>query len=187
MSTVVGRQKIPRMDRRVGLYLQVGIVCHAGYFFGFLYEAIVDVPNMLGARAVQAQALWDPYHWLTNPGFYYTIVGMPALVSLVLLLRRRTRLSLAGRVRLRASTGCHLVMMALTTIAVTQINDTLYFGAPIGDLGRVHFLAGAWFLVNAARISVTAVVIANLMKIYTEALAIPVSSAKVPGSPEVSP
>lgn len=57
-------------------------------------------------------------------------------------------------------------MAALTFVAVTQINDTLYFGPPINDPARVDALAWAWFGVNALRIGATAFATVKLIDFY---------------------
>jgi hypothetical protein len=154
------------------------VVCHAWFFFGFLYEEIVDVPNMMtGSHAVTAQALWDPYHSVTNPVFYYAIVAVPALVSLAFLWLRRDELSPANRTRLRVAIGGHLAMAVLTAIAVTQINGTLYFGPPINDPARVDTLAWTWFAVNALRLGATALATVRLAELC---LKISTTSARDP-------
>jgi hypothetical protein len=137
---------------RIELALRIGVVCHAWYLFGFVYEEIVDVPNMIGSRGGQAQGLWDPYHWLTNPVHYYAVIALPAIACLALLWHRRHELPPADRRRLHTAIGGHAVLAVTTGIAVTLINDTLYFGPPIGDPNRVRVLALTWFTVNGIRI-----------------------------------
>lgn len=154
------------MGSRTSVALRIGIVCHAWFCFGFLYEEIVDVPNMIGVRAAEAQALWDPYHWLTNPVFYYALIALPAPASLAYLWLKRAGLSPANQARLRVAIGGHLAMGILTMIAVTQINNIIYFGPPIGDPARVRLLASTWFVLNAARILATAVTTTKLVSIF---------------------
>jgi hypothetical protein len=149
----------------------VAIIGNAWYLFGFLYEEVVDVPNMMfGSSAAKAQAVWDPYHWATNPVFYYTIVAFPTFVSLVLLWLGRGELTPANRARLRAALGGHVAVAVLTGIAVTQINGTLYFGSPIGDSSQVHALAWTWFAVNALRIAATGLTVLKLIAIHSDAM-----------------
>ncbi|MCM9077973.1 MULTISPECIES: hypothetical protein [Streptomyces] len=155
------------MHARIGPAAGTAVLCHAWFFFGFLYEEIVDVPNMMmGAHAVEAQSLWDPYHSVTNPVFYYAIVAVPVLGSLAFLWLKRGGLSPANQTRLRLATCGHLAMAALTFVAVTQINGTLYFGPPINDPARVDTLAWAWFGVNALRIGATAFATVKLLDLY---------------------
>jgi uncharacterized membrane protein len=157
------------LTRHTDRALRIAIGCNAWFFFGFLYEEIVDVPNMMfGSRAASAQALWDPYHWVTNPVFYYVVVALPAVGSLVFLWLRRAELSPANRTRLQVAAGGHIAMALLTGIAVTQINGILYFGPPMGDPERVRTLAWVWFLVNALRITATALTVVKLVAIYTD-------------------
>jgi hypothetical protein len=135
-----------------------GAAIHANtmMFSGFVYEAIVDVPNLMLAKGVEAQALWAPYHWATNPVHFYTVPGLVLLPALLILWLRRAELSGHGRRRLRVALYGLLGTAVTTGIAVTQINDELYFGPPIGDPARVRFLAVTWFVVNALRIVSTA-------------------------------
>ncbi|MFE9933747.1 hypothetical protein [Streptomyces sp. NPDC005533] len=133
------------MHARIGPTVGTAVLCHAWFFFGFLYEEIVDVPNMMmGAHAAEAQSLWDLYHSVTNPVFYCAIVAVPVLGSLAFLWLKRGGLSPANQTCLRLATYGHLAMAALTFVAVTQINGTLYFGPPINDPARVDTLAWAW-------------------------------------------
>ncbi|MDX3536158.1 hypothetical protein PV721_17610 [Streptomyces sp. MB09-01] len=157
------------MHARIGPAASTAVLCHAWFFFGFLYEEIVDVPNMMiGAHAGEAQSLWDPYHSVTNPVFYYAIVAVPALGSLAFLWLKRGGLSPANQTRLRLATRGHLAMAALTLVAVTQINGTLYFGPPINDPARVDTLAWTWFGVNALRIGATAFATVKLIEFYLD-------------------
>lgn len=164
---------------RIELALRVGVVCHAWYLFGFVYEEIVDVPNLIGARGMQAQGLWNPYHWLTNPVHYYAVVAAPAIACLGILWRRRHEFLPADRRRLRAAVSGHFVLALTTGVAVTLINGPLYFGAPIGDPDRVRLLALTWFTVNGIRIAGVATATAALAAILLDRrVAVPVTAGQ---------
>ncbi|TPV96877.1 MAG: hypothetical protein B7733_02435, partial [Myxococcales bacterium FL481] len=50
---------------------------------GFVYEQLVDVPNLLGPNAVEAQAVWVRYHHRSDPGWFFAPPMLVALSSLV--------------------------------------------------------------------------------------------------------
>ncbi|MEU4360256.1 hypothetical protein [Streptomyces virginiae] len=117
----------------MSLALRIAVCCEAWYFFGFLYEELVDLPNLLGSRAQEAQALWNPYHWTSNPAYYYAIVGLAGLPCAITLWRSRSHLRQQDRARLKTARWATLALLLLTDVAVTQLNNTLYFGPPMAD------------------------------------------------------
>ncbi len=153
------------MSPRAGLALRIAVFSNAMMLFGFLYEEVVDVPNLMGSRAREAQALWGPYHWFSNPTYYFGLAGMAGLFSLLFLWLKRRELSSADRARLLVAIAGHAATAVLTVIAVTNINNHLYFGPPIGDPARVRLLAVTWFVLNAARIAATALTTTRLIGI----------------------
>lgn len=172
------------MNRNLGLALRVAIPCNTMMVFGFLYEEIVDVPNLIGAHGREAQALWNAYHWLTNPIHFYVVPGIVVELSLLFLWLRRRALPSADRARLMTALGGHVGTAVLTGIAVTQINNHLYFGPPIDDPARVRFLAVTWFVVNAVRIVSTAVTTVSLTRISRNLLTGTVDPGRATGAVE---
>lgn len=152
--------------KKITTALWIAIACSAMSFFGYVYEAIVDVPNMFGASPTDAKQMWTAYHSLTNPIHYHILPAMGAILGLAILWRYRSRLSSEQQKKLNIAIFTTIFANILTGIAVTQLNNRLYFGNPIDEPIVVINLAIAWSLVNFIRLLIVLICIISLLKIF---------------------
>ena len=65
-----------------------------------------------------------------------------------------------------------ILINILTGMAVTQINDKLYFNLPVNDSESVKDLAKIWAILNFIRLSFTAICTVILVKMFSIKLVI---------------
>lgn len=144
---------------------QFAFFTHTMWFFGNLYEQIVDAPNLLHASAT-ARLAWSGYHQLTNPIFYYVPLTQLGTVALWMLVGRFGRgLSDFQHRTFRQAAICSTVGVALTVVIVTQINLTLFFGTDFLEDEAVRRLAGLWLAGNAFRLVAVGACVGYLTKL----------------------
>ena len=128
------------------------VFTHAMWFFGNLYEEIVDTPNLL-AHAVEARAMWRQYHALTNPVYYHvpnTLVAL-AVLALVHACGRQHFTSEGARFFKRA-TAFSLLGVGLTVAIVTTLNFSLFLGTQLLPAPSIQWLVLTWLIGNGLRL-----------------------------------
>lgn len=153
-------------SRRLTWALWVAIFCNTMSFFGYVYEQIVFVPNMFSSSPTESKMLWTNYYTSTNPGHYHILVTVLALIAFIVLWIYRQGLGAQQSKRLKAATIMFVIANILTGIAVTQINNKLYFGGPINEAQVVLSLATSWALLNLMRAIAVFICIVSLLKIF---------------------
>lgn len=136
------------MQVKTGLWARIATVGHAHWFFGNLYEAVVDVPRLTGERAPGLLAPGSPAR--------YFIPAAPATLA-------STALALTGgwqdggdrRAIVTAAAGT-IAATGITVHLVRSVNLTLLRDQP--DRIRREQLARKWHRANLARLALLIVV-----------------------------
>ncbi len=122
-------------------------------FFGYLYEQIDFIPNYFyGSRQDEASLHWSKFHQLTNPAFYHILPAILAILCIINLWIRKDFLNKFQRKSLILISILTVITNLLTSLAVTQINDQLFFGQNIDNKTNLKVLALLWSGINASRL-----------------------------------
>jgi hypothetical protein len=135
---------------RWAVVARVGLAC---WFFGNLYEAVVDVPGLLAdARAGRARPVLAP----GSPVRYYAPTLPPTLAATATTLIRAGRAGHRGRAVTAAAALASAA--AMTAWLVPNVNlRLLRAGSPMSASERRH-LVRTWHRLNAARMGALAIV-----------------------------
>lgn len=136
-------------------------------FFGFVYEEIDFIPNYFSTTPIEAKAHWNSFHSLTNPAYYHILPSLIAIFSVVAIWFYKAYLSKRQIRKLRIVSIAIILINVLTVIAVTQINDKLYFEIPIESSETVKSLATIWAILNFIRLVLTAICTIMLIKMFS--------------------
>ena len=153
-------------NQKVTYALWVAIFCNTMSFFGYVYEEIVDVPNFFGSSPTNAKVLWTTYHTVTNPIHYHGFVTIVALIALVIIWFYKEGLDSHQIKKLKLATITFVIANILTIIAVTQLNNKLYFGDPINDAQVVITLASSWAILNLIRAITVFICVVSLLQMF---------------------
>lgn len=122
-------------------------------FFGYLYEQIDFIPNYLVGVGYQNASLhWSNFHQVTNPAYYHILPACVAIVCIISIWRQKRTLSNAQHKALLLITIVTVLTNVLTTLAVTQINDQLFFGQSLENTTDIKTLALQWSILNILRL-----------------------------------
>lgn len=155
------------------ILLWITIFCNSMCFFGYVYEEIVDIPNILFSdNSIKVNELWSNYHIITNPAHYYGFITSIGIISLILLWINKKVLSEVDFKKLKIASGLIILATIITTIAVTQINDFVFFGKPLEQSQNLHSLSIIWSILNFIRLSFTFLATLKLLSIFKITLSI---------------
>lgn len=143
----------------------LAIFCHAMCLFGYVYEQVVDVPNMWGSDPAAAKKMWTDYHTISNPEYYYILVTTIGLIAVIYLWVKRNKIIPADKKHARNALVLVILTNICTGIAVSNINNRLYFGTVAMTPGAITKLAALWSIVNSMRILFVAGAIYQLFSI----------------------
>lgn len=136
-------------------------------FFGYVYEEIVDIPNMIfSAQAGEVNRSWANYHEVTNPVHYYGLVSTLGIISLILIWANKKHLSKINFKKVKIATALIGGATLLTIIAVTQINDFVFFNKPIEGAYTLGQLSIIWAVINLMRLSLTFFAVLKLISVF---------------------
>lgn len=122
-------------------------------FFGYLYEQIDFIPNYLaGAGHQNASLHWSNFHHVTNPAYYHILPACVTILCLVSIWKHKRILSSVQHKTLLLITVLTVLTNVLTTLAVTQINDQLFFGQSLENAIDIKALALLWSMLNILRL-----------------------------------
>ena len=125
---------------------------HAMWFFGNLYEQIVDVPNLL-SNPVRARALWGQYHQLTNPIYYHVPNTLLAIIGMLLGHAYACKRVDRSVYRLfTQATLCSAAGIVLTGGIVLGLNVKLFLSSTPLPEAAIRRLAVYWLLGNGLRL-----------------------------------
>jgi hypothetical protein len=136
-------------------------------FFGFVYEEIDFIPNYFSQTPMEAKIQWNSFHSLTNPAYYHIPPSIIAIFSITMIWFYKQHLSNRQIRKLRVVSIMIIIINILTGIAVTQINDKLYFETPVNNSETVKGLATTWAILNFIRILSTAICTIILVKMFS--------------------
>ena len=132
--------------------LKISLFCIAMSFFGFLYEEVVELPNMFGNSPIPIKNLWNNFHWKSNPAIYHAFPAMISLLCLVVLFFKRKHFEPFQEKIIKIVLVLQALTNVFTGIAVLGINDKLYFGAEVLNSQEVIYLATTWGILNFFRL-----------------------------------
>lgn len=136
-------------------------------FFGFVYEEIDFIPNYFTTSPIDARTQWNNFHSLTNPAYYHILPSIIAIFSIVVVWFYKQHLLKRQIKKLKTASIIIVLINILTGIAVTQINDKLFFELPIENAATVINLAITWAILNFIRLFLTAICIIVLVKMFS--------------------
>lgn len=155
------------INKRIIVFIWGAIIASAMSFFGFIYEEIDFIPNYFGATPTEAKIQWSSFHSLTNPAYYHIPPSIVAIFCIAMIWFYKQHLSDSQLKKLKIASVVTILINILTGIAVTQINDKLYFGTSINNSETVKNLAIIWATLNFIRLSLVAVCIVLLVKMFS--------------------
>lgn len=181
------RNKMIKHQKTIETLIWIAIVMSTMSFFGFVYEEIDFIPNYFSKTPMEAKIQWNSFHSLTNPAYYHIPPSIIAIFSITVIWFYNQYLSKRQIGKLRVVSILILLVNILTGIAVTQINDKLYFEIPVDNSETVKDLATIWAILNFIRIFFTAICTIMLVKMFSIKLIINNSRKKKPaGNKELS-
>jgi hypothetical protein len=116
----------------------------AAWFFGNLYESVVNLPAVLAERG--QTRLWDP----GSPVRYYSPAVPPTLAALTMAVRQLRRGDTAPAMATAAAGPAAAI--GLTGYLVPMVNHRLMGDEPLSSPER-HRLVATWHQLNAARLA----------------------------------
>lgn len=154
-------------NRRIANSIWVAVIANTMSFFGFVYEAIDFIPNYFGTASIEAQMHWRSFHSLTNPAYYHIFPSIITICCIVMVWIHRHYLS-SDQLRLLKIASVATILVNISTgIAVTQLNDKLYFGTQFNNAETVRNLALIWGILNLIRLSFAAICSVSLLKTFS--------------------
>lgn len=158
------------IGRRIANLIWVAVIASTMSFFGFVYEAIDFIPNYFGPAPIEAQIQWRSFHSLTNPAYYHLPPSVIAIGCIAIVWIYRHCLSVGQLRLLKIASVATILVNILTGIAVTQVNDKLFFGTQFSNSEMVTNLALTWAILNLIRLSFAASCSVALMKMFSISL-----------------
>ena len=152
---------------RIATLIYIVIFASAMSFFGFVYEQIDFIPNYFGLSPINAKIQWTSFHSITNPAFYHILPSIVTVFCVLMLWFYKHNLLIHQLRKLKIVSALVIVINILTGIAVTQINEKLYFDTSIIETKEVKNLAISWTLLNFSRLSLVAICIKILVKMFS--------------------
>jgi hypothetical protein len=137
------------------------------WFFGNLYEAVVIAPNMLKDSARKVQD-WQAFFSATNPVFFYIPIAPMAVVVMIVLYFKTSKVQSILKRHLRLATLFGVPAFALGVLMITQINLKLFFGEAGKYAAEAHRLAVLWNMLNVVRIALLSVTLYQMFRAYIE-------------------
>lgn len=153
--------------KRITTFIWIAIIASTMSFFGFVYEEIDFIPNYFGIAPLEAQIQWSGFHSLTNPAYYHIPPSIVAIFGLGMIWFYRSDLTKLQLRKLKIASVITILINILTGIAVTQINDKLYFGTTMNSSETIKNLAIIWGVLNFIRLSFVAICIVVLVKMFS--------------------
>ncbi len=153
--------------REISTIVWTSILANAMSFFGFVYEEIDFVPNYFTSSPAEAKMSWSEFHSLTTPAYYHILPSIIAIMCVVALWFYKRNLTDNQIRKLKIASLSTLLVNILTGIAVTQINNKLYFGEPIGDSETIKTFATIWGILNFLRLSFVAISTMAFLKFFS--------------------
>lgn len=135
-------------------------------FYGFVYEEIDFIPNFFNSHPIESKLHWNSFHSITNPSYYHILPSICCMFSLAIIWFFRRHLESQQISKLKAASIFVVIVNILTGIAVTLINDKLYFEKTV-EPTTLKNLAMVWATLNFIRITLTAIHTAILMKMFS--------------------
>lgn len=158
------------INKRITILIWTAIIACTMSFFGFVYEQIDFIPNYLGATPIEAKMHWNNFHSITNPAYYHIPASIIAICCIAVIWYYRQYLTKTQIRKLRVVSLLTILVNVLTGIAVTQINDKLYFGTQIDNSETIKSLAIVWGVLNFIRLSFVAICAVLLVKMFSISL-----------------
>lgn len=165
-------KSIEVINKRITILIWTAIIACAMSFFGFVYEQIDFIPNYLSTTPIEAKMHWTSFHSITNPAYYHIPASIVAICCIAVIWYYRQHLSETQIRKLRVASLLTILVNILTGIAVTQINDKLYFGTQINNSETVKNLAIVWATLNFIRLFFVALCTVKLVKMFSIGLII---------------
>lgn len=156
-----------KQHKTIVILIWIAIVANAMSFFGFVYEEIDFIPNYFSKTPMEAKIQWNSFHSLTNPAYYHIPPSIAAILSITVIWFYKKYLSNRQIRILKVASIMIILINILTGIAVTQINDKLYFDMSVDSSETVKRLATIWAVLNFIRLSFTAICAILLMKMFS--------------------
>lgn len=138
--------------RKVQLPVLLLLFTVAMSFFGYLYEQIDFIPNYFVDNSIESAVHWSTFHQLTNPAYYHILPSAVSLVCLALLWAKKKNLTHTQSKAVIRLFIFMILINLLTTVAVTTINDTLFFAQQLENLTSMKTEAIKWSLLNVSRL-----------------------------------
>lgn len=119
-------------------------------FFGYLYEQIDFIPNFLIGDIEQISFYWNKFHHITNPAYYHILPAIVTVFCVFYLWSKKNKFTKIQYKSLIFITTLTILTNVLTVVAVTQINNQLYFNDNYSS--DFKELAIKWSLINFLRL-----------------------------------
>lgn len=155
------------LHKRIIAFVWIAIIASTMSLFGFVYEEIDFIPNYFTANPIEAKIQWSNFHSVTNPAHYHIPASIGAIFSIIAIWFYKQQLSNQQRRNLKTASVMIILINIVTGIAVTQINDKLYFAAPVDNAEMVRNLAVIWATLNFIRLSCAAICTTALVKMFS--------------------
>lgn len=156
-----------KQQKIIVILFWIAIIANTMSFFGFVYEEIDFIPNYFSKTPMEAKIQWNSFHSLTNPAYYHIPPSIIAIFSIAIIWFYNQLLS-NRQIRILKTVSIIIILInILTGIAVTQINDKLFFEIPIENSETVKRLATIWAILNFIRLSFTAICTIMLIKMFS--------------------
>lgn len=147
--------RLIRMSRHrvAGRLLGLAQLGHANWFFGNLYEAIVQVPDLLASYRRSTDQAMSPVGPGSPVRYYAATVPatFPALIAAAVVAWDDRR----SRPWLITAAACSVSGAALTAYLVPTVNMKLFFGTQAPTTAEQQHLLRTWYRFNTARLAVT--------------------------------
>lgn len=156
-----------KQQKIIVILIWTAIIASAMSLFGFVYEGIDFIPNYFGTSPIEAKMQWNNFHSITNPAYYHIPPSAIAIVAIIMIWFYRRHLLTQNIRKLKTVSILIVLINILTGIAVTQINDKLYFEMPIEHSETVKNLAITWAILNFIRLVLTALCTITLVKMFS--------------------
>lgn len=155
-----------RAVRKDTLLLIIAFLSVSALVFGELLEQIVFVPNWLIGNVDENMEHFRKFKHTTDPGMFYFPITIVAIVSHVILLRKKSLLSPKQKKAVKLSLYAFLVVLLVTIYVIVFIN------VPVIDMG---LLSGEeqkaqiqlWGVLNVFRVLIPAIGLYKLGQLFT--------------------
>jgi hypothetical protein len=150
----------------ISIAIWIAIITSTMSFFGFVYEEIDFIPNFFNSHPIESKLNWNSFHSITNPSHYHILPAICCIFSLTIIWFNKHHIALQQISKLKVASILVIIVNILTGIAVTYINDKLYFNKTV-ESTTLKNLAIAWATLNFVRITLTAIYTVILMKMFS--------------------